>query len=241
MQYKNWTNEEIQKLINLRSWYKNKTIDWNRIAERFTNRSASQCKSFYYNRLKHFSFKDGPDGEMLINWDFVEYVYLYYISGGKGRPIESHDDKVKNVFVQCCIDDSISLIPLLMKANENSDSSQYETYQDYALPLKLMQGGKMFFELHNKWKDEIIRLFEKSPEEIQFHGFTIQRKTWEEFVSFWASQPLDELFAVINKELEKVIMVDDRPEPLDEKKTDKSDTRKESLRKKTKTHGENDF
>ena len=121
-----------------------------------------------------------------------------------------------------------------MKANENSESSQYKTYKHYELPLKLMQGGKMFFELHNKWKDEIVHLFEASPEEIQFHGFTIQRKTWEEFVSFWASQPLDELFTVINKELEQVTMVDDRPDLLDEKRPA---VRKEGLQHK-KTHAD---
>ncbi|CAL6017258.1 Myb-like_DNA-binding domain-containing protein [Hexamita inflata] len=56
-QYAKWNKDDTQKMIQLTSQYKNTQINWNSVSTYFENRTVQQCKSFYNNKIRAFSFQ----------------------------------------------------------------------------------------------------------------------------------------------------------------------------------------
>ncbi|CAL6042641.1 Myb-like_DNA-binding domain-containing protein [Hexamita inflata] len=56
-QYAKWNKDETQKMIQLTSQFKNTQINWNSVSTHFENRTVQQCKSFYNNKIRIFSFQ----------------------------------------------------------------------------------------------------------------------------------------------------------------------------------------
>ncbi|CAL6048329.1 SANT/Myb_domain [Hexamita inflata] len=55
--YKKWSEEDISKLISLCRSYKNKVINWAKIAGCIEGRSAQQCKSYYNSQIHQLERK----------------------------------------------------------------------------------------------------------------------------------------------------------------------------------------
>ncbi|CAL6082158.1 Myb-like_DNA-binding domain-containing protein [Hexamita inflata] len=188
--YKNWTEEEIAKLVQTKEYFSGGPIDWKQIAKCFPDRTAQQCKSFYRNRVKQFVFKE-ENGQVKADTDFVQYCYFQNLTGFV-KLNETPDEKVKRVVAQCCYEDSLTNA-VIVQTDVNLKWNQ-----------KLLVGMKMVYEFHTKIQAEIDNAL-VGQEEVEFKGHIIQKDKWEQYKRIFSqySDKVDYILQQIDNKIQK--------------------------------------
>ncbi|CAL6040077.1 Myb-like_DNA-binding domain-containing protein [Hexamita inflata] len=191
--YTTWSDADIHQLLdqitdNTKDNYK---INWNQVASGFKNRTAVQCKSFYNNKLRPFTFvlKDGvpvPDQSLIL------YCYAFYITRFKPEQ-ETLEQRCRRIMAEACWDDIFPTMTLIMKGEIN-----------YNYNRKLLIGTQAFYQFHLSQVESINLKFANTAE-IKIKGIKITQKQWNTFCEFINQTNPTVILKKIEQMLQKIL------------------------------------
>ncbi|CAL6083215.1 Myb-like_DNA-binding domain-containing protein [Hexamita inflata] len=187
VEYKSWTQEEIQQLSYLAQQYNNGKIQWTQIQSQLKHRSIQQCKSYYHNYIKKNC--DCHDALTNKNIQYVAISTLEFLLIGNLNEVKDLEkaEYFNNIEAEIMLN-----IYQIQSKNSN-----------FRYDHKFLELVKRIL-LHYENIKQII------DEKIQYHGeaqvgkYKINKQQWKSLTNFMNSinytNLIDEISGILSKE-----------------------------------------